>query len=189
MEIQNKVFITLAAGIVLTTGCLLSHKNNRYVKNNILENMCSYQDVKLILDTLIDEERVDKQIFHIANFHIFDSYDSLCLYYKIVSDSVAWGWFSGKRNDTIYNIILVLTKEKIIHNVCKKITFFDAHGRFFYMGGVRINYYPSWGQGIPDSIRVYMDSISPVCADDLDEKFEVEYFPILKKDSITIRFH
>ena len=189
MEIQNKVFIILAAGIVLMTGCLLSNKNNRYVKNNIQANMCSYQNVKLILDTLTDEERVDKKIFHIANFHVFDSYDSLCLYYKIVSDSVAFGWFSGKRNDTIYNIILALTKEKITHKVCKKITFFDSQGRFYYMGNVGVCNYPQDRDGIPDSIRVYIDSISPVCADNLDEKFEVVYFPILKKDSITIKFH
>ena len=189
MEIQNKVYIILAASIVLMTGCLLSSKNNRYVKDNIQANMCSYQDVKLIIDTLTDEERVDKKIFHIANFHVFDSYDSLCLYYKIVSDSVAFGWFSGKRNDTIYNIILALTKEQIIYNIQKKATFFDSQGRFYYIGDVSIFDYPKDHDGPQDGIRVYMDSISPVCADDMDEKFEVEYFPILKRDSITIKFH
>lgn len=171
------------------TGCFSSHKNKSSQRKTIKQELNSYRDVKLIMDTLTEEERVDKQIFCASNFHFFDSYDNLFLQLKAVDDSTAFGWFSGKRNDTIFDIILVLTKEKIIHNVCKKTTFFDSQGRFCYMGEVGVAYYPEGQVGTPDSIRVFMDSISPVCSDDLGDKFELDDLPRLKKDSITIRFH
>ncbi len=189
MTNAKRTVIIIVAGAILMTSCLLLKNNNKCQNGNSNKNMCKYEKVMSIIDTLREEMNFDNHIFEEADFHVFDNYTHRYLELKTVSDSTAFGWFSGKRNDTIYNIILVLTRDKMIYNVRKKDSFFDSHGRFFYMGGVRINYYPSWGQGIPDSIRVYMDSISPVCADDLDEKFEVDDFPILKTDSITIKFH
>lgn len=189
MIIQKKIFTIFVAGVILLTSCFMSHKNKRCLKEDLQKQFCSYQDVKLIMDTLTEENRVDKNIFRESNFHVFDSYDFIYLQLKSVNDSVVFGWFSGKRNDTIFDIILALTREQIIHNVHKKTTFFDSQGRFYYMGDVGVTFFPEGQGGVPDSIRVYMDSISPVCGADLDEKFEVEYFPILKKDSITIKFH
>ena len=189
MTNAKRTVIVIVAEAILMTSCLLLKKNNKFQDGNSNKSVCKYEKVMSIIDTLSEEENFDNYIFHEVDFHVFDNYSHRYLELKTVSDSVAFGWFSGKRNDTIYNIILVLTQDEIIYNVHKKESFFDAHGRFFYTGGVRINFYPPWGQGIPDSIRVYMDSIKSVCGADLDEKFEVDNFPILKTDSITIRFH
>jgi hypothetical protein len=186
MIIQKKTFTIFVAGIILMTGCFLL-KNNKF--QNSHKSLRRYEKAMSIIDTLSEEMNFDNHVFEEVDFHVFDSYSHRCLMCRTVSDSIAFGWFSGKRNDTIYDIILVLTKDKIIHNIHKKTTFFDPQGRFYYMGDVGIACYPVGLGGVPDSIRVYMDSISPVCADDMDEKFEVDYFPILRKDSITIKFH
>ena len=186
----KKTLIVIVAGTILMASCLLL-KDNKCQDANSHKSPCRYEKVMSIIDTLSEEMNFDNHVFEGVDFHVFDSYSYRYLDCRTVSDSIAFGLFSGKRNDTIYNIILVLSQDEIIYNIHKKNGFYDSNGRFFYTGGIILNYYPyypSWGPKKIDSIRVYMDSISPVCGADLDEKFEVDYFPILRKDSITIKF-